>query len=258
VTTGQGEARRRVLLTGAGGEIGRAFRAYTENRYAMRLAGRSDIPLQDGERAEAIHLDIADLEDCRRAVEGIDTVIHLAADRRMDAEFYDSLLENNIKGPYNIYRAARDAGVKRVIFASSVNAVAGSPTGHQAHTDEVPTPLNIYGASKVWGEALGAYFSAVEGLGGFAIRIGAFKTEFDQLGGQPSTARHISMLVSPRDLCQLIVRCVETDLPGFHIVHGLSDNALPFMDVESTKRLLGWQPEDDGFKLFGNHFETVG
>jgi nucleoside-diphosphate-sugar epimerase len=258
VTTGQGDGKRRVLLTGGGGEIGVAFRKYAGDRYALRLAGRSDIPLEDGEQAEVISLDIADLDACQAACEGIDTIIHLAADRRMDAPFYDSLIENNIKGVYNIYRAGRDQGVQRVIFASSVNAVAGSPTAHQAQTDEVPTPLNIYGASKVWGEALGAYFNAIEGLGGFAVRIGAFKTEFDELGKEPSTARHISMLVSPRDLCQLFVRCIETDLQGFHIVHGLSNNALPFMDIESTKRLLGWEPEDDGWALYGNRFESAG
>ena len=250
--------KRTVLLTGAGGDIGTAFRRYADNRYALRLAGRSDIPLEAGERAEVISLDIADLDACQAACRGIDTIVHLAADRRMYAEFYDSLLDNNIKGIYNIYRAAKDQGVRRVIFASSVNAVAGSPTGHQAHTDEVPVPLNIYGASKVWGEALGAYFNAVEGLGGFAIRIGAFKPNFDELGAEPGTARDIAMLVSPRDLCQLIVRCIETDLPGFHIVHGLSNNALPFMDIESTKSLLGWTPEDDGFARYGNHFSTVG
>ncbi len=249
--------KRTILLTGAGGDIGTAFRAYAGDRYAMRLAGRSDIPLADGERAEVISLDIADLDACQAACRGIDTIVHLAADRRMHAEFYDSLIENNIKGAYNIYRAAKDQGVKRVIFASSVNAVAGSPTRHQAQTAEVPIPLNIYGASKVWGEALGAYFDAVEGLGGFAIRIGAFRPEFDELGGEPAPARHVSMLVSARDLCQLIVRCIETDLPGFHIVHGLSNNALPFMDIESTKTLLGWEPEDDGFARYGNRFSTV-
>ena len=62
---------------------------------------------------------------------------------------------------------------------------------------------------------------------------------------------------SSRNLCQLIVRCIETDLPGFHIVHGLSNNALPFMDIESTKTLLGWQPEDDGFAHYRNRFRTV-
>jgi NAD+ dependent glucose-6-phosphate dehydrogenase len=257
VTTGTSDGRRRVLLTGAGGEIGRAFRAYADGRYDMRLAGRSEIELLDGERAEVISLDIADPDACQAACQGIDTIIHLAADRRMYAEFYDSLLENNIKGPYNIYRAAKDQGCRRVIFASSVNAVAGAPTRHQAQTDEVPTPLNIYGASKVWGEALGAYFNAVEGLGGFAVRIGAFKTEFDEMGGDPIPVRHVSMLTSPRDLCQLLVRCVETDVEGFHIVHGLSNNAMPFMDIESTKRLLGWEPEDDGFALYGNRFSTI-
>ncbi len=65
------------------------------------------------------------------------------------------------------------------------------------------------------------------------------------------------MLVSPRDLSHLIVRCIETDVTGFHIVHGLSNNALPFMDIESTKTLLGWEPEDDGFALYGNRFSTV-
>ena len=246
--------KRSILLTGAGGDIGTEFRAYSGDRYAMRLAGRSDIPLQDGERAEVISLDIADLDACQAACRGIDTIVHLAADRRMYAEFYDSLLENNIKGVYNIYRAAKDQGVRRVIFASSVNAVAGAPDQYQAHTTSVPVPLNIYGASKVFGEAIGAYFNAVEGLGGFAIRIGAFQSQLDKGDGTIPDGKWLSMYVSPRDLSQLITRCIESDLDGFHIIHGLSNNAFPFMDIESTKQLLGYAPEDDGFAQFGNRF----
>lgn len=246
--------RRKVLLTGAGGDIGTAFREYSGDTYDMRLAGRSEIPLRDGERADVVSLDVADLDACQRACTGIDTVVHLAADRSMQAEFYDSLLENNIKGVYNIYRAARDQGVRRVIFASSVNAVVGSPDDYQAHTSSVPVPGNVYGVSKVFGEAIGAYFNAVEGLGGFAIRIGAFQMSLDDGSGTVPQGKWLSMYVSPRDLCQLITLCIESEHDGFHIVHGLSNNAFPFMDISTTRALLGYAPEDDGFAQFGNRF----
>src|SRR5207248_11704708 len=98
--------------------------------------------------------------------------LHLAADPRTEAEFYKDLLDPNFKATYNIYRAAKDQGCKRVIFASSINAVEGYPEDRQIRESDAPCPLNVYGASKAFGESLGAYFAAVEGLSVIAVRIG--------------------------------------------------------------------------------------
>ncbi len=238
--------RPRVLLTGAAGRIGTAFRQETGARYAFRLAERSADAITEPGGHETIGFDIADLEACRRACAGIDTVVHLAADPSPRADFYESLLDNNIKGTYNIFRAAKDGGCRRVIFASSINAVDAYPQDTQVHPDDPVRPPNMYGVSKCFGEATARYFADVEGLSGICIRIGGYNAG----GRRPTSARGLSAFVSPGDLNQLLVRCIETTEVHFAIVHGLSDNRFKRMDITSARELLGYQPRDDAFKLF--------
>lgn len=241
--------RPAVLLTGAAGRIGRAFRRIVGERYDLRLADSKGISLAPGETAERLYLDVSDLDACRAACQGIDCVVHLAADPSPEAGFYESLLENNIKGVFNVYRAAADNDVRRVVFASSVHAIGGYPAGFQPHRDTAPKPANLYGATKAFGETIGSVFAAQEGLTSIAIRIGAFDhPPKDPRHPDPATA---SAFVSPRDLTHLIERCITADLNGFHIVHGLSNNRLTAFDISSTRALVGYDPQDDGFAYHG-------
>ena len=240
---------RSILLTGAAGNIGRAFRRLAAGPYRLRLADVKPVHLAPNERAETLTLEVSNLEACRAACRGVDTVIHLAADASPDAGFYESLLENNLKGVYNVYRAAADQGVRRVVFASSVHACGGYPDGFQPHTDTVPRPPNLYGATKAFGESIGSVFAAQEGLTSVAIRIGAFDhPPANRTSPDPAEA---GFFVSPRDLVQLIERCIAADLTGFHVVHGLSNNRLPAFDISSTRALVGYDPRDDGFAYHG-------
>ena len=144
-----------VLLTGAAGRIGSAFRQATGDRYRFRLAdlqteGLAETP---GEGHEIIQLDVSDAPDCAAACAGVDTVIHLAADPSPEAEWEASLLPNNICGTLNVFRAASEAGCRRVVFASSVHAILAQAPGTTIADDAAPRPTNLYGASKVFGEA---------------------------------------------------------------------------------------------------------
>jgi nucleoside-diphosphate-sugar epimerase len=238
-----------VLLTGADGRIGSAYFAHANNRYRFRLADRRLDGLAgsitDGH--EAMALDVADLAACQDACRGIDTVVHLAADPSPRADFYGSLLDNNVKGSYNVFRAARDQGCHRVVFASSVHAVAGYPRDVQARPDSPVRPINMYGVSKCFGEAVAAYFAHAEGLPSIAIRIGAYEADWIH---QNPTADALSAYVSPRDLNQLLDRCIDTPGITFAIVCGLSDNRFKRLDLSGTRELLGYAPQDDAFRLF--------
>ncbi len=237
---------RRVLLTGAAGRIGTNFRREYGDRYALRLADRESAPLAAVGDQEALTFDIADLDACRRACAGIDTVIHLAADPSPRADFHDSLLANNVAGTYNIFRAARDADCRRVIFASSINAVDAYPPDVQIAPDDPIRAPNMYGVSKAFGEATARYFADREGLSALCIRIGAYDA------GRPNapvTQARLAVYVSPRDLNQLLVRCIETSV-HFAIVNGISDNRYKRLDISSARDLLGYAPQDDAFRLF--------
>jgi NAD+ dependent glucose-6-phosphate dehydrogenase len=250
--------RRHVLVTGAGGMIGQAFVRSVRDLYHFRLADRAPIASEtaiEGKNAadhETIRVDLADLTACQRACEQIDTVVHLAADANPAADFYDSLLDNNIKGVFNIFRAAKDQGCRRVIFASSAWVMGGYARDVQLAPDTPLRPVNLYGVSKCFGEAIAAYFAQAEGLSSIVARIGAYDDGSVQnwLRTTPNV-RDLATYVSARDLAQLLVRCIEAPDIGFAIVHGLSENRFKRLDLTATREILGYAPQDDAFAIFG-------
>jgi NAD+ dependent glucose-6-phosphate dehydrogenase len=242
-------SRRFILLTGAAGRIGSAFRQAHGDRYRFRLADLRIDNLVDtpGTDHEIVQLDITHADACRRACAGVDTVIHLAADPSPEANWEQSLLPNNIRGTVNIFQAALAAGCRRVVFASSVHAVSGYPADETLEDDAAPRPTNLYGASKVFGEAVASSFSA-RGLSGIAIRIGAYDAPWFHEHGAATDAM---AYISARDLNHLLVRCVETEAIHYAVVAGVSNNARNRFDLELTRRRLGYEPEDDGFAVLG-------
>jgi thioester reductase-like protein len=198
--------------------------------------------------SENVMLEITDRASCRAACDGIDTVVHLAADANPDADFDSSLLPNNIVGTFNVFQAAIDSGCKRVIFASSAQAVEGYPLDHQVRESDPVRPRNLYGVSKAFGEALGYYFSAAEGLSCIAVRIANFAA-FHK--GEAHSARDMSAYLSEPDAKELLIRCIEVEATGFAVVNGVSDNRFKRLDLTFTKKLLGYAPSDDAFKILG-------
>jgi uronate dehydrogenase len=243
--------QKKILLTGAAGQIGFRFITYAGSRYHFRLADRSIENLLpfEAEGHEVFQLNIADPDACQQACTGMDMVIHLAANPSPQAQFYESLLDDNIKGTYNIFRAASDQRCQRVIYASSVQAVEAYTTDTQIHPEMSVRPKNLYGVSKCFGEALASYFAYNENLSAIAIRIGAFTHEEDY--DTPRSARDLSAFVSARDLYHLFERCLEEPEITFAIVHGLSDNRFKRLDLTATKTILHYHPKDDAFQIFG-------
>lgn len=236
--------RRSVLVTGAAGRIGAYFAEHSHSKYNMRLMVHT---LDDEAEALRKYGDVAegeltDLARMKELCRDIDTVLHLAGDPEPSA-VWSSLLESNIVGSYNTFVAAKTAGCRRVVYASSIHAVSGYPPDAQVKTSEPVNPGDLYGVTKCFGEALGRYMAEQEGLSVLALRIGAF---------QPiEAAQHeggIGMLdafVSQRDLNQLIERCIDAENITFAILHGLSDNRFKRLDISDARALVGYAPQDD-------------
>lgn len=239
--------RRFVLLTGAAGRIGTAFRQEFGERYRFRLADLKVDDLADtpGSGHETVRVDITAAAACLAACTDIDTVVHLAADPSPEADWEDSLLPNNVQGVVNIFQAALDGGCRRVVFASSVHAIAGHPWDAPLPDNAPPRPVNLYGASKVFGEAVAATYSA-KGLSGIAIRIGAYDSPWSHEHANPHIA---AAYVSTRDLNQLLARCIETENIDYAVVAGVSANHPNRFDLHRTRTLLGYSPQDNGFQI---------
>jgi nucleoside-diphosphate-sugar epimerase len=257
-----------VLVTGAYGLIGNlvyAQLAGQPERYTPYGMVRRQKP---SERADQVrftpipsaNLRVADLTDfaaLQKAVAGMDVVVHLAADA--DGRSWESVLNNNIIGTHNVFEAARLAGVKRVIYASSNQVAFGywADDVHQAlrnlppeqidphsfpriHHTQPTRPMNDYACSKVYGEALAHMYAYQHDMSCICLRIGWVVAE-DKLP-HPS-ARFIWS--SQRDCVQLIERCIDApDTLRFDIFFGQSDNALNFVDIQHAKDVLGYAPQD--------------
>lgn len=162
---------------------------------------------------------------------------------------YDEVKEVNIDGTYNMMQAAKDQGCRRFIFASSIHAVKGYLADEQVKTTSQVRPLDVYGVSKAFGEAMGNYFAYQEGLEVIAIRIGGHRSiEMMAERGEQPDMRQKSTYISAKDMNQLIRRCVDAELSRpFEIVHGVSDNTFKFLDLSDTREKVGYKPEDNGF-----------
>ena len=245
--------KKRVLVTGMAGQIGGIIRRLLADRYA--LTGIDRAPADD---APTLVADIADLDAIRPAFEGIDAVVHLGADPSPRAS-WESVLRNNIIGTRNVYEAARRAGVKRIVFASSNHVVGNYPLRQDPYkaiydgrlgevrrpflplTADLIRPDSYYGVSKSFGESLGSYFHEEYGISVICLRIGWVMTP-DDPAFSPAA---LSLWLSHRDAAQLIRRSIDAPASvGFAILNGESDNLLSIWDIEPAKQLLGYQPQD--------------
>lgn len=249
---------QKILITGAAGKIGQYITntLMKQTSFQLRLADINLLPLEKFKKSsghEVIFLDVSSLKECQEACKNIDIVIHLAGDPSPNADFYTTLLESNIKGSYNIFKAASDNGISKVIVASSAQTVEGYPLDFQVTESSPVRPKNMYGVSKCFVEALASYFAFEKQLQSIVIRIGAYddyKTE-----NQPLSARDMSAYISPEDFSELLLKTISAkNLPPFSILHGISNNRFKRLNLEETKRLVGYTPNSDAFKLCGIQF----
>ncbi len=235
-----------IAVTGSTGGIGRILRDGLSDRFAVRWLSRDDA-------------DITDLGSLERAFAGADAVVHLAAAAEIQAP-WEQVLPANIVGAYNTFEAARRAGVRRVVFASSNHAVGmymhdTDRFADPKHPIEVPADApvradSLYGASKAWAEAVGRFYAERQGIEVVCLRIGWVMDE----DGPPSSTelreeppdvapRAPGMWLSHRDCVSLVEAALTADVQ-FAIVHGVSDNVGRWLSLDEGRRLLGWKPRD--------------
>ena len=236
--------RRRVLVTGAAGRIGSYFAEHSHEKYDLRLTDRT---FGDGRAAmarygEIMEGELHDLAFLKRACAGVDTLLHLAGNPDASAT-WSELFDANIVGAYHAFVAARSAGCRRIVFASSIHAVSGYPADVQVKTNEPVNPGDVYGVTKCFGEAMGRYLAGQEGISFIALRIGAFQPSAAM--DDPAELRLMTSFVSRRDLNQLIGRCIDAGHLRFAVFHALSDNRFKRLDITDARELVGYAPEDD-------------
>ena len=259
---------KKILITGVYGLIaGATYLHLTEhpNEYDVYGLARRRHPsdrVSEDRKLEVpddhfILSDLSSLEQLRTAFEGIHTVVHMAADPS-GAGGWESVLDNNITGTYNVFEACRLAGVKRIVSARSIQASSGYRTEEpyraliEGRLNDVPDPLpiitkdaptrpmNIYAASKVWGEGLARTYADVHGLSCLCLRIGWVLAE-----DRPPRAESGDVWCSQRDIVQIIRRCIDApESLRYDIFYGLSNNKTLWADISHAHKILGYIPQD--------------
>ncbi|WP_428032836.1 NAD-dependent epimerase/dehydratase family protein [Ancylobacter sp.] len=228
----------RVVITGAAGGIGRETRHRLAGRYSvLRLIDREEVdPAGPGE--ECLKVDICDLAALEAAMQGMDCVVHLAGvSVEPESNAWEQVLPANIVGTYNVFEAARRAGVRRVVYASSHHAVGYHRRSQILTSTALPRPDSFYGVSKVTGEALGRLYADKYGLGVVSLRIGAYRPK-------PMDIRHLSVWISPRDMVELLRCSIEAPLLHYVVAYGMSANSRAIWDNREAS-VLGYRPLDN-------------
>jgi uronate dehydrogenase len=224
----------RVLVTGGAGNVGSALRAVWprgEGRVTFTDI-RPAPPVREGE--DFIVADLADRAAVDRLVQGVDAIVHMGGiSKERD---WDEIRSGNIEGTYNLYEAARKAGVRRIVYASSLHVTGFHGVDEVLTPDTAPRPSTLYGVSKAFGEALARLYWDKFGIQGLVIRIGTFAPK-------PNSARALRTWMSPRDLISLIERALSIEHLGFEQIYGVSANSRSWW--RNPDNLLGgWQPQD--------------
>ncbi len=177
---------------------------------------------------------------------GQEAIVHLAADRS-PAAGWASAIPHNIDAVLNLYEAARQAGVPRIVFASSNWLMGGARFGRGPLTpDRVPEVVNPYGMSKLAGERIGAHFARNHGMTVICTRIGWTQwTHGNRPGPHMAMGRWGQLMwLSDRDFLSGMTAAALAPATGFHIVNLMSANPGMRWSLAETQAVLGWVPAD--------------
>ncbi|MEC4687719.1 MAG: NAD(P)-dependent oxidoreductase [Nitrospirota bacterium] len=243
----------KVVVTGAAGLIGRVL--WKKQVEGWELVGIDTRPDPDAAIVEGSMLD---QDTMIRLMDGASAVVHLGAGSHPSAPWKE-LCALNIDGTRAVLESARQAGLKRVVFASS-NHVTGmyendmpykailegdcagfDPERLDRITHEWPIrPDSVYGVSKAFGEALGRYYAEVFGMEVICLRIGTVNKE-----NRPRSPRENATLLTHADLTSLIDACLRVEQADYAVLYGVSANTWRIWDLEAPRSVVGWVPRDN-------------
>jgi nucleoside-diphosphate-sugar epimerase len=245
------KGKPKVLITGANGLIGSLVRRDLSHKYEFSGLSRHAV---DG--IPYTVASVTDLEAVRKAVAGVDMVLHLAGETRND-DNWDDHFQVTAGGTVNVFRAAADARVKRVVFMSTGSTMCGwewddsLPYGKLARGegDDVkdwtlldyrtpPRPDSPYGCAKLFGEAIARWYADRTPMSALVIRLGAVLPS-----NKPELIRHFPGFLAQEDAVQMVDKCLSApDDVRFGIFDAISENSTRWRDTSPAKQVLGWRP----------------
>ncbi|AXI45670.1 NAD(P)-dependent oxidoreductase [Sulfitobacter sp. SK012] len=226
---------KKLVLTGAAGRLGSYLREPLSMMCGELLS--TDIAEDIGNLYEGesyVQADLAQMDQIAPLMEGADMVIHFGA--IVDEKPFEELLGPNFIGSYNIWEAGYKAGVRRIVYASSIHAVGMYKKTDFIGTDALHRPDTFYGLAKCFTEDLGSMYWDKRGMESVHLRILS--------AAQVNNPRALGSWLSYDDLIQLVTRAIDTPSVGFSIIYGVSNNDRAPVD-NAKAAFLGYRPKDN-------------
>jgi nucleoside-diphosphate-sugar epimerase len=231
-----------VLVTGSAGRIGRSTcRALAARGHRVR--GFDIVPTPDAN--DAATGDLTDMETVRRAMKGINAVVHLAATPD-EADFMTQLLPNNIVALYNVMEAAREAKVSRLVLTSTGQVVSGYDWNTLMTTELLPRPRNWYASTKVFAETIGQAYAYRHGMSVVVIRPGWCPRTQEHAEALARSEFGPDVYFSPNDAgrCFACAATAKIDEPYVIFFATSRPARRARFDIEAAQRLIGYEPKD--------------
>jgi NAD+ dependent glucose-6-phosphate dehydrogenase len=233
---------RTVLITGAAGNLGAKLRAhFTGLGWTLRL-----LDVDAGGDPAIMVADLSVWEERWVAqFAAVDAVIHLAGRPSPRTSWADAVTYN-FDLCQNVYEASVRGGAKRLVFASSNWVVAGHRFDDMPLTPDIePRPVNPYGVSKLVGERLGRSYHDRDGLSVICFRIGYCQKGDNRPGPHMGWGSWGQLMwLSNRDFCHAMERAALAPDVGFAVLNLMSDNPGMRWDIDTTRRVIGYVPQD--------------
>ncbi len=246
--------KKTILILGAEGVIGSLLTERLAGDYQL-LA--SDISDQRPRPPGILDIDIRDYDGLLAAIPaGVEVLVNVTALPAMpelpEPRDLPALSELYVRGSYNVFAAACQLGIPRVIFASSGQVTGNyevegvSRLGRPISSEDPPNPSSVYGAMKCCAESFGQLFAAKKGLSVISLRLGTVpKDEGTLLRRGPRGRRTI---LSNQDTVGLFRAAIETDV-HYGIFYGVSDNPERPWEISDAIEKLGYRPEENSADL---------
>ena len=260
--------KRSILITGVNGLVGSSIYRHLCNQgdkyevfgMARRNAASDRVAPEEAVEVPDSHFflnDLSDLDSLEAAFRGMHTIVHMAANPNTEAP-WESLVKNNIEGAYKVFEAAKRTGVRRVIYASTIQVSTGYAMEVEPYKSikagkfenvpeqfervkptDPPWPINLYAASKVMGETLARMYSSSSDLSCLCLRIGAVNSMDEKM------AHLIPVSCTKADIARLAECCIQAPYTlKFDIYYGMSDNDYRWTDLENAAQNVGYVPQD--------------
>lgn len=225
---------RRLLLTGAAGNLGRELRPRLKTYCdVLRVSHRSDLGAP-GAGEEVMTASLEDKAAMLVLLQDVDAVVHMGG--VSTEQPWEAILAGNIVGMVNLYEAARKNRVPRIVFASS-NHVTGFYRQDQVISPQDPVrPDGFYGLSKAFGENLAQMYWDRHGIETVSLRIGSSFAE-------PKDRRMLATWMSFDDTERLVVAALTAPIVGHTVIYGMSNNTTTWWDNTSARH-IGYRPQD--------------